>query len=155
MQGGIGTPRVSESLIQQYPSPLILAFHIFGCRLPVYWAKNAAHLSAFANGSGLRKFSHPLASSIKKTWKWTLSTALGQTPSPQSRSLSHTIPSSQWKFASSIADFLIDADPDPRIRNKARLKPTDLTDPKNKGLRDALQKAEYAMMGDYPDVDIA
>ncbi|KAI4222556.1 MAG: hypothetical protein LQ349_007608 [Xanthoria aureola] len=101
------------------------------------------------------KFSHPLASSIKKTWKWTLSTALGQTPSPQSRSLSHTIPSSQWKFASSIADFLIDADPDPRIRNKARLKPTDLADPKNKGLRDALQKAEYAMMGDYPDVDIA
>ncbi|KAL8787913.1 MAG: hypothetical protein Q9213_001940 [Squamulea squamosa] len=57
----------------------------------------------------------------------------------------NTLPSSQWEPASSIADLLIDAGADPRIRNKAKLKPMDLVDPKNKDLRDTLQKAEYAM----------
>ncbi|KAL8863576.1 MAG: hypothetical protein Q9178_000257 [Gyalolechia marmorata] len=57
----------------------------------------------------------------------------------------NTLPSSQWESASSIADLLIDAGADPRIRNKAKLKPMDLVDPKNKELRNALQKAEYAM----------
>ncbi|CAO1599882.1 hypothetical protein XANCAGTX0491_003590 [Xanthoria calcicola] len=70
----------------------------------------------------------------------------------------NTLPSSQWESASSIADLLIDAGADPRIRNKAKLKPMDLVDPKNKELRNALQKAEYAMtvgddvvVGDAPD----
>ncbi|KAL8886385.1 MAG: hypothetical protein Q9215_005898 [Flavoplaca cf. flavocitrina] len=36
-------------------------------------------------------------------------------------------------------------DADPRIRNKAKLKPMDLVDPKNKEPRNSLQKAEYAM----------
>ncbi|KAI4241602.1 MAG: hypothetical protein L6R42_011216, partial [Xanthoria sp. 1 TBL-2021] len=70
----------------------------------------------------------------------------------------NTLPSSQWESASSIADLLIDAGADPRIRNEAKLKPMDLVDPKNKELRNALQKAEYAMtvgddvvVGDAPD----
>ncbi|KAL8845082.1 MAG: hypothetical protein Q9176_000754 [Flavoplaca citrina] len=57
----------------------------------------------------------------------------------------NTLPSSQWKSASSITDLLIEAGADPRIRNKAKLKPMDLVDPKNKELRNSLQKAEYAM----------
>ncbi|KAL8728882.1 MAG: hypothetical protein Q9166_005122 [cf. Caloplaca sp. 2 TL-2023] len=57
----------------------------------------------------------------------------------------NTLPTSQWESASSIADLLIDAGADPRIRNKAKLKPMDLVDPKNKDLRESLQKAEYAM----------
>ncbi|KAL8772993.1 MAG: hypothetical protein Q9209_002013 [Squamulea sp. 1 TL-2023] len=57
----------------------------------------------------------------------------------------NTLPSSQWESASSIADLLIDAGADPRIRNKAKLKPMDLVDPKNKDLKHTLQKAEYAM----------
>ncbi|KAL8994794.1 MAG: hypothetical protein Q9169_005330 [Polycauliona sp. 2 TL-2023] len=66
----------------------------------------------------------------------------------------NTLPSAQWDSASSIADLLIDAGADPRIRNKAKLKPMDLVDPKNKDLRNSLQKAEYAMtVGD--DVVVA
>ncbi|KAL8982948.1 MAG: hypothetical protein Q9205_002676 [Flavoplaca limonia] len=57
----------------------------------------------------------------------------------------NTLPSSQWESASSITDLLIDAGADPRIRNKAKLKPIDLVDLKNKELRNSLQKAEYAM----------
>ncbi|KAL8728739.1 MAG: hypothetical protein Q9181_005240 [Wetmoreana brouardii] len=52
---------------------------------------------------------------------------------------------SDWASASSIAELLIDAGADPRIRNKAKLKPLELVDSKNKELRNTLQKAEYAM----------
>lgn len=52
---------------------------------------------------------------------------------------------SDWPSAHSIADLLIDAGADPRIRNKAKLKPVELVDPKNTELRSVLQKAEYSM----------
>ncbi|KAI4126912.1 MAG: hypothetical protein LQ338_003489 [Usnochroma carphineum] len=52
---------------------------------------------------------------------------------------------SDWPSAHSIAELLIDAGADPRIRNKAKLKPVELVDPKNAELRDILQKAEYSM----------
>ncbi|KAL8759290.1 MAG: hypothetical protein Q9184_003675 [Pyrenodesmia sp. 2 TL-2023] len=57
----------------------------------------------------------------------------------------NTLPAAQWDSAHSIAELLIDAGADPRIRNKAKLKPMDLVDPKNTELRDILQKAEYSM----------
>ncbi|KAL8802111.1 MAG: hypothetical protein Q9223_002858 [Gallowayella weberi] len=57
----------------------------------------------------------------------------------------NTIPPAQWESATSIADLLIDAGADPRIRNKSKLKAVDLVDPKNKDLREVLQKAEYSM----------
>ncbi|KAL8696733.1 MAG: hypothetical protein Q9201_007507 [Fulgogasparrea decipioides] len=61
---------------------------------------------------------------------------------------------SDWASASSIAELLIDAGADPRIRNKAKLKPLELVDPKNKELRNMLQKAEYVMtVGDDVVVD--
>ncbi|KAL8720611.1 MAG: hypothetical protein Q9225_002547 [Loekoesia sp. 1 TL-2023] len=44
-----------------------------------------------------------------------------------------------------IAELLIDAGADPRIRNKGKLKPVELVDPRNPELRDLLQKAEYSM----------
>ncbi|KAL8866505.1 MAG: hypothetical protein Q9174_006265 [Haloplaca sp. 1 TL-2023] len=56
------------------------------------------------------------------------------------------LPSSDWSGASSIAEILIDAGADPRIRNKAKLKPAELVDPKNEALRDVLARAEYSMM---------
>ena len=34
----------------------------------------------------------------------------------------------------------------PRVRNKARLKPMELVDPRNQALRTSLQKAEFALM---------
>ncbi|KAL8922817.1 MAG: hypothetical protein Q9208_004942 [Pyrenodesmia sp. 3 TL-2023] len=57
----------------------------------------------------------------------------------------NTLPAAQWDSAHSIAELLIDAGADPRIRNKAKLKPMDLVDPKNTELRNVLQKAEYSM----------
>ncbi|KAI4115892.1 MAG: hypothetical protein LQ345_003598 [Seirophora villosa] len=57
----------------------------------------------------------------------------------------NSLPASQWDAAHSIADLLIDAGADPRIRNKAKLRPMDLVDPKNADLRNVLQKAEYSM----------
>ena len=55
-----------------------------------------------------------------------------------------------------------DGPPD-RIRNKAKLRPVDLVDPANDGLRMALRKAEYAIMagddivpaGDHDDAHAA
>ncbi|KAF2757878.1 ankyrin repeat protein-like protein [Pseudovirgaria hyperparasitica] len=51
----------------------------------------------------------------------------------------------QWEEGQSVVDILIDAGCDPRIRNKAKLKPFELVDPRNDALRTSLQKAEYAM----------
>ncbi|OCL08386.1 ankyrin repeat protein-like protein [Glonium stellatum] len=53
-----------------------------------------------------------------------------------------------------IVDILLDAGCDPRIRNKAKLKPIELVDPRNQELRAILQKGEFAMMaGDDVVVD--
>ncbi|KAL8965003.1 MAG: hypothetical protein Q9183_004087 [Haloplaca sp. 2 TL-2023] len=56
------------------------------------------------------------------------------------------LPPSDWPSASSIVEILVDAGADARIRNKAKLKPVELVDPRNGALRDVLQKAEYSMM---------
>lgn len=45
-----------------------------------------------------------------------------------------------------VVEILVDAGCDPRIRNKAKLKPFDLVDPRNTELRSFLQKAEFSMM---------
>ncbi|KAL8673083.1 MAG: hypothetical protein Q9224_007537, partial [Gallowayella concinna] len=68
-----------------------------------------------------------------------------ETPLHKTIRFINTLSPSQWESASTIADLLIDAGADPRIRNKAKLKPIDLVDPRNKDLREALQKAEYSM----------
>ncbi|KAF2484215.1 hypothetical protein BDY17DRAFT_278738 [Neohortaea acidophila] len=44
-----------------------------------------------------------------------------------------------------VVEILVDAGCDPRIRNKAKLRPIDLADPRNTELRSMLQKAELAM----------
>lgn len=43
-----------------------------------------------------------------------------------------------------VVEILVDAGCDPRIRNKAKLRPLDLVDPRDKELRAFLQKAEYS-----------
>jgi uncharacterized protein len=56
---------------------------------------------------------------------------------------------SDWSHGHSVVDILLDAGCDPRIRNKAKLRPLELVDPRNTELRAILQKAEYSMqMGD-------
>ncbi|MCJ1255349.1 hypothetical protein MMC24_003165 [Lignoscripta atroalba] len=52
----------------------------------------------------------------------------------------------EWEAGASLVDLLLDAGADPRIRNKAKLKPMELVDPRNTELRSILQKAEFAQM---------
>lgn len=60
-----------------------------------------------------------------------------------------------WQHGQSIVAMLLDAGCDPRIRNKAKLKPVELVDPRNKELRSMLQKGEFAMQmgGDVVEED--
>ncbi|GAM84805.1 hypothetical protein ANO11243_028060 [Dothideomycetidae sp. 11243] len=52
----------------------------------------------------------------------------------------------EWKEGERVVEILIDAGCDPRIRNKAKLRPFELTDPRNTELRSMLRKAEFAML---------
>jgi sulfate adenylyltransferase subunit 1 (EFTu-like GTPase family) len=60
-----------------------------------------------------------------------------------------------WTQGHPIVEILLDAGCDPRIRNKAKLKPVELVDPRNTELRGILQKGEFAMMagGDVVEED--
>ncbi|KAI4165354.1 MAG: hypothetical protein LQ342_001222 [Letrouitia transgressa] len=64
-------------------------------------------------------------------------------------------PEGGWAGAGAVVELLVDAGADPRARNKARLKPVELVDPRNEGLRAFLQKAEFAVLagGDMVDRD--
>ncbi|KAF2160454.1 hypothetical protein M409DRAFT_59936 [Zasmidium cellare ATCC 36951] len=61
----------------------------------------------------------------------------------------------EWERGRAVVDILVDAGCDPRIRNKAKLKPIDLVDPRNTELRKDLQKAELTlqMAGDVVQED--
>jgi ankyrin repeat protein len=54
-----------------------------------------------------------------------------------------------------IIEILLDAGCDPRSRNKAKLRPMELADPRNQELRSILQKGEFAMQagGDVVEED--
>jgi ankyrin repeat protein len=52
-----------------------------------------------------------------------------------------------------LLEILVDAGCDPRSRNKARLRPVDLLDPRNQGAKSVLQKAELQFMAGADVVD--
>ncbi|KAI9700982.1 MAG: hypothetical protein M1820_006627 [Bogoriella megaspora] len=52
----------------------------------------------------------------------------------------------EWPNGHPVVEILVDAGCDPRSRNKAKLRPFDLVDPRNKDLRGILQRAEFQMM---------
>lgn len=55
-----------------------------------------------------------------------------------------------------VVEILLDAGCDPRIRNKAKMKPVDMVDGRNAPLRDFLRRAEFALVegeADVVDVD--
>ncbi|KAF2745300.1 ankyrin repeat protein-like protein [Sporormia fimetaria CBS 119925] len=59
----------------------------------------------------------------------------------------NSLDKSEWvEVGHPIVEILLDAGCDPRIRNKAKLKPVELADPRNAELRGILQRGEYAMM---------
>ncbi|KAF2875457.1 ankyrin repeat protein-like protein [Massariosphaeria phaeospora] len=58
----------------------------------------------------------------------------------------NSLDKSEWASTGQpVVDILLDAGCDPRIRNKAKLKPIELVDPRNTELRQLLQKGEFAM----------
>lgn len=60
----------------------------------------------------------------------------------------NSCPSSEWHEPEKIAlvEYLTEAGADPRIRNKGKLKPVELVDPRNTELRALLQRAEFSLM---------
>ncbi|KAL8667294.1 MAG: hypothetical protein Q9202_000867 [Teloschistes flavicans] len=71
------------------------------------------------------------------------------TPLHKSVRYINSLPPPSWPSSLPLTELLIDAGADPRIKNKAKLKPLELVDPKNEPLRDVLRKAEYVLlMGD-------
>nr|OQO20683.1 hypothetical protein B0A51_11043 [Rachicladosporium sp. CCFEE 5018] len=51
-----------------------------------------------------------------------------------------------WEEGKGVVEILVDAGCDPRIRNKARLRPVELLDPRCGEVREVLQRAEMGMM---------
>ena len=52
-----------------------------------------------------------------------------------------------------LLEILVDAGCDPRSRNKARLRPVDLLDPRNQVVKSVLQQAELQFMAGADVVD--
>ncbi|KAF9691039.1 hypothetical protein EKO04_011096 [Ascochyta lentis] len=77
------------------------------------------------------------------------------TPLHKAVRYANSLAQADWPAATPIADILLDAGCDPRIRNKAKLKPVELVDPRNVELRELLRKGEFAMMmgGDVVEED--
>jgi hypothetical protein len=77
----------------------------------------------------------------------------GDTPLHSAIRYINTLPPSPEtsEFASSLIVMMTEAGSDPRVRNKARLTPYDLTDPTNTSLRGQLQDAADVMLnqGDF------
>lgn len=77
------------------------------------------------------------------------------TPLHKAVRYANSLTKANWPAGTPIVDILLDAGCDPRIRNKAKLKPIELVDPRNTELRDLLRKGEFAMMmgGDVVEDD--
>lgn len=60
-------------------------------------------------------------------------------------------PEAQREFGNALVDMMLEAGSNPRIKNKARLTAYQLVDPRNAGLRELIQKHEYAILnrGDF------
>jgi len=64
-------------------------------------------------------------------------------------------PPGNHEYGSSLVEMMLEAGSDPRMRNKARLTPSQLVDPRNEALKEVFHKAEYVQMnqGDFIDRD--
>ncbi|OHW94205.1 ankyrin repeat protein [Colletotrichum incanum] len=64
-------------------------------------------------------------------------------------------PPAQREFGNALVDMMLEAGSNPRVKNKGGLTAVQLVDPRNTGLRDLIQKHEYASLnaGDFINVD--
>ncbi|KAH0560098.1 hypothetical protein GP486_003379 [Trichoglossum hirsutum] len=67
------------------------------------------------------------------------------TPLHKAVRFANMLPMAEWKDGEQFVEILLDAGADPRVRNKAKLKPVELVDPRNLELRKILRNGEYSI----------
>ncbi|ROW16377.1 hypothetical protein VPNG_02709 [Cytospora leucostoma] len=75
----------------------------------------------------------------------------GDTPLHSAIRWINSEPEAQREFGNALVDMMLEAGSNPRVKNKGGLTAYQLVDPRNAGLRDLIQKHEYAMLnkGDF------
>jgi len=68
----------------------------------------------------------------------------GDTPLHSAIRWINSEPPAQREFGNALIQMMLEAGSDTRVKNKAKLTPYQLVDPRNKGLRDLIQKHDYA-----------
>lgn len=64
-------------------------------------------------------------------------------------------PPAQREFGNALVEMMLEAGSSTRVKNKAKLTPYQLVDPRNSGLRELIQRHEYAALnaGDFVAAD--
>ncbi|KAI0008310.1 ankyrin repeat protein [Xylariaceae sp. FL0662B] len=77
--------------------------------------------------------------------------AEGDTPLHSAIRWINSEPPQQREFGAALVEMMLEAGSSTRVRNRARLTPAQLVDPRNPGLRDLIQRHEYAALnaGDF------
>lgn len=70
----------------------------------------------------------------------------GDTPLHKAVRYVNALDKTEWEAGAAVVELLLDAGADAKVRNKAKLKPVELVDPRNGDLRSALSTAEYAQI---------
>ncbi|KUI56068.1 hypothetical protein VP1G_03343 [Cytospora mali] len=75
----------------------------------------------------------------------------GDTPLHSAIRWINSEPEAQREFGNALVDMMLEAGSNPRVKNKGGLTAYQLVDPRNKGLRELIQKHEYAILnkGDF------
>lgn len=75
----------------------------------------------------------------------------GDTPLHSAVRWINSEPEAQREFGNALVDMMLEAGSNPRVKNKGGLTALQLVDPRNKGLRELIQKHEYALLnaGDF------
>ena len=79
----------------------------------------------------------------------------GDTPLHSAIRWINSEPPAQRAFGNALVEMMLEAGSNPRVKNKGGLTPTQLVDPANPGLRELIQKHEYASLsaGDFANVE--
>jgi hypothetical protein len=79
----------------------------------------------------------------------------GDTPLHSAVRWINSEPAEQREFGASLVEMMLEAGSNPRIKNKGGLTPLQLVDPRNKALRELIERHEYASLnaGDFVSAD--
>ncbi|KAI0534050.1 ankyrin repeat protein [Xylaria digitata] len=81
--------------------------------------------------------------------------AEGDTPLHSAIRWINSEPPAQREFGNALVEMMLEAGSSTRVKNKAKLTPYQLVDPRNTGLRELIQRHEYAALnaGDFVGAD--